>query len=75
MYNGVIAILIGEAWLFTSIWLAGYALAVLVIFHLFVVLYEEPTLEESFGETYRVYRRSVPRWGFALHPFYFSHDI
>ncbi len=39
------------------------------LFHLFVVLYEEPTLESSFGESYRVYRRAVPRWGFTVHPF------
>jgi protein-S-isoprenylcysteine O-methyltransferase Ste14 len=69
MYNGVLAILIGEAWLFTSIWLIGYALVVLTIFYLFVVFYEEPVLEASFGEAYRVYRRAVPRWGFTIHPF------
>ena len=69
MYNGVFAILIGEAWLFTSVWLIGYALAVLGIFHLFVVLYEEPALEKSFGASYRIYRHAVPRWGFTVHPF------
>jgi protein-S-isoprenylcysteine O-methyltransferase Ste14 len=42
---------------------------VLVLFHLFVVLYEEPTLTSQFGESYRVYRRAVPRWGFRTRPF------
>jgi protein-S-isoprenylcysteine O-methyltransferase Ste14 len=69
MYNGVIALIVGEAWFFSSVSLAEYALLVLVLFHLFVVLYEEPVLESEFGESYRVYRRAVPRWGFTTHPF------
>ncbi len=64
MYNGVIALILAEAWLFRSIGLAEYALLVLIFFHLFVVFYEEPTLESQFGESYRAYRRAVPRWGF-----------
>jgi protein-S-isoprenylcysteine O-methyltransferase Ste14 len=28
----------------------------------FVVWYEEPSLERRFGEDYRVYRRTVRRW-------------
>ena len=69
MYNGVGALIVGEAWFFGSVSLAEYALLVLVFFHLFVVLYEEPALESAFGESYRVYRRAVPRWGFTTHPF------
>jgi len=30
--------------------------------HLFVVLYEEPTLREKFGEDYKEYCRNVSRW-------------
>jgi len=69
MYNGVIALIVGEAWLFGSVSLLQYALLVLVFFHLWVVLYEEPTLTSQFGESYRVYRRAVPRWGFTTRPF------
>jgi protein-S-isoprenylcysteine O-methyltransferase Ste14 len=69
MYNGVIALIVGEAWLFSSVSLLEYALLVLVFFHLWVVLYEEPTLTSQFGESYRVYRRAVPRWGFTTRPF------
>ena len=72
MYNGVIAIILGEAWLFRSVSLVEYALVVLVLFHLFVVLYEEPALESQFGEAYRAYRRAVPRWGFTTRPFHES---
>ena len=69
MYNGVLALILGEAWLFGSVSLLKYALLVLVLFHLFVVLYEEPALTAQFGESYRAYRRAVPRWGFTTRPF------
>jgi protein-S-isoprenylcysteine O-methyltransferase Ste14 len=38
------------------------AAAVFVIFHLVVVYKEEPGLEKKFGDSYREYRRRVPRW-------------
>ena len=47
MYNGVLAVIVGEAWLFGSVSLIKYALLVLVLFHLFVVLYEEPRSRHS----------------------------
>ena len=68
MYNGVVAMLAGEAWLFRSIPLLQYALLMLVIFHLVVVVYEEPMLGAQFGDSYRQYRREVPRWGFRVRP-------
>jgi protein-S-isoprenylcysteine O-methyltransferase Ste14 len=68
MYNGVVAVLLGEAWLFRSTSLLQYALFVFVLFHLMVVIYEEPVLEAQFGESYRAYRATVPRWGFTLRP-------
>jgi len=69
MYNGVLIILLAESWLFGSVILLKYALAVFLVFHLVVVLYEERTLESRFGESYRRYLRSVPRWGFRVRPF------
>jgi protein-S-isoprenylcysteine O-methyltransferase Ste14 len=65
----VVAMLLGEAWLFRSLLLVKYALLVFVLFHLFVVLYEERTLESRFGESYRLYRKAVPRWGFTVRPY------
>ena len=53
MYNGVLALILGEAWLFGSMSLLKYALLVFVLFHLFVVLYEEPALTSQFGESPR----------------------
>jgi len=69
MYNGVLAALAGEAWLFRSVALLEYAALMFLLFHLVVVLYEEPALESQFGESYRAYRRAVPRWGLARHTF------
>ena len=69
MYNDVLVLILGEAWLFGSMSLLKYALLVFVLFHLFVVLYEEPALTSRFGESYRAYRRAVPRWGFTTRPF------
>jgi protein-S-isoprenylcysteine O-methyltransferase Ste14 len=69
MYNGVLAMLVGEAWLFRSASVLAYALLLLVAFHMFVAFYEEPALESRFSESYRAYRRFVPRWGFRFRPY------
>jgi len=68
MYNGVLAAILGEAWLFRSAVLLEYALGVFVAFHLFVVLYEERALASRFSGAYAAYRRTVPRWGFTARP-------
>jgi protein-S-isoprenylcysteine O-methyltransferase Ste14 len=40
----------------------GLAAALFLVFHLVVVLLEEPGLEKRFGDSYRKYRQNVPRW-------------
>ncbi len=62
MYLGVGSIVVGEAILFGSLPLVGYLAVLAAAWHLFVVLWEEPSLERTFGEEYRAYRASVPRW-------------
>ena len=62
MYLGVALAILGEAALFRSLQLAVYALVLLLTAHVFVVFYEEPTLERQFGRSYQEYRRNVPRW-------------
>ena len=47
--------------------MAAVAAAALGV-HLFVRLYEEPTLREKFGEDYREYCRNVGRWWPRLRP-------
>ena len=69
MYNAVLTVLLGEAWFFRSMSLLQYAGIVFVLFNVFVLLYEEPVLESQFGESYRTYRRLVPRWGFTTRPY------
>ena len=62
MYIGVALSILGEAALFRSIHVAEYAMMMLLTAHVFVVWYEEPTLQRQFGESYEEYRRNVPRW-------------
>jgi len=62
MYIGVAIAIVGEAIIFHSLHVAIYAALMLLIAHVFVVLYEEPTLQRQFGESYEEYRRQVPRW-------------
>lgn len=62
MYLGVALVILGEAALFRSLHLVEYAGLMLLIAHVFVVFYEEPTLHRQFGKSYDAYRRSVPRW-------------
>lgn len=33
-----------------------------LFFHVFVVMYEEPTLKQTFGTEYESFRTNVPRW-------------
>lgn len=62
MYIGVLSLLIGEAIFFASLLIALYTVLVFICFHLFVVACEEPTLRAKFGDSYRRYCDSVPRW-------------
>jgi protein-S-isoprenylcysteine O-methyltransferase Ste14 len=62
MDTAVITVILGEAALFASGRLLAYGLVVLTGFHLFVVLYEEPTLGRLFGPAYDTYCTEVPRW-------------
>src|SRR2546425_2192463 len=62
MYIAVFSVVIGEALLFRSFLLLGYALLVAVVVHLFVVFVEEPSLHRQFGASYETYLRTVSRW-------------
>src|SRR5262245_5596065 len=62
MYVGVLMILIGESIFFSSLAILQYAVVVWLMFHIFVVCYEEPTLGKKFGAAYEEYRRKVSRW-------------
>jgi protein-S-isoprenylcysteine O-methyltransferase Ste14 len=68
MYVGVASILVGEAVFFQSLRLLAYALIVGLLFHAFILLYEEPTLRRKFGPSYEEYLKAVPRWIPNLRP-------
>jgi protein-S-isoprenylcysteine O-methyltransferase Ste14 len=62
IYLAALLVVLGEAWLFMSLWLLAYAGLMAVFFHLFVTGYEERTLRRRFGPSYLEYQRTVPRW-------------
>jgi protein-S-isoprenylcysteine O-methyltransferase Ste14 len=67
MYVSVVAAIVGQALILGSSALLLYAGVVWVIFHLFVLVYEEPTLARQF-HNYRDYKAHVPRWLPRLRP-------
>jgi len=62
MYIGAGLALAGAALFYESLPLLGYAGVFFLATHLFVVLYEEPTLRRTFGQEYESYCQQVRRW-------------
>lgn len=62
MYLGAALALCGAALFYRSTLLFGYAALFLLVTHLFVLAYEEPTLRHLFGADYEVYCARVGRW-------------
>ena len=62
MYVAVSALIFGQAVLFASWGVALYGVVIAVAFHTFVLLYEEPTLHQVYGEAYDAYCAATPRW-------------
>ena len=62
MYGGAALAMAGAALFYRSLPLLTYALVFLLVTHLFVILYEEPTLRRTFGAEYDEYCRRVRRW-------------
>ena len=62
MYIGAGLALAGAALFYESWALLGYCAAFVLITHLFVVVYEEPTLRATFGAPYVQYCERVRRW-------------
>jgi protein-S-isoprenylcysteine O-methyltransferase Ste14 len=62
MYLGAGLALAGAAAFYQSLPLLVYTALFLLISHLFVVLYEEPALRQTFERDYESYCRRVGRW-------------
>ena len=62
MYIGAGMTLAGAALYYESLSIFFYTCLFFFITHLFVVLYEEPTLRRTFGEEYEEYFHRVRRW-------------
>jgi protein-S-isoprenylcysteine O-methyltransferase Ste14 len=62
MYIGAGMTLAGAALFYESLSIFIYTCLFFLITHLFVVLYEEPTLRRTFGDDHRAYCRRVGRW-------------
>ena len=68
MYVSILTVILGQAALLGDWRLVGYATVLALAFHLWVVAYEEPTLQQSFGAQFATYRANVPRWLPRLNP-------
>src|SRR5215203_1717815 len=68
MYVAVVAVILGQAFLFGDWRLVTYGALMWLAFHAFVLAYEEPVLAQSFGAHYEDFRANVPRWIPRLSP-------
>jgi protein-S-isoprenylcysteine O-methyltransferase Ste14 len=68
MYLAVLAAIVGQALILGRVALLVYVAVVAVAFVVFVRLYEEPTLQETYGDAYETYRRAVPGWWPRVRP-------
>ncbi len=62
MYLGAFAAVSGQALIYGSPVVLGYALVLAILFTTFVIVYEEPHLRKKFGDDYFVYCQRVNRW-------------
>ena len=62
MYIGAGMTFAGAVLYYQSLSMLIYTGLFFLITHLFVVLYEEPTLRRTFGDEYEAYFQRVSRW-------------
>jgi protein-S-isoprenylcysteine O-methyltransferase Ste14 len=62
MYVAVVSTVLGQGLIFGNLTLLEYGGIVWLLFHLFVLAYEEPALRASFGSEYTLFCAEVPRW-------------
>jgi len=62
MYVAVVGTILGQGLLFGNVQVIGYGAVVWLLFHLFVLIYEEPVLRATYGAEYDAFCHAVPRW-------------
>ena len=62
MYVAILVVIVGEAQFFQRLILFAWGAVAWFVFHLRVLLHEEPALERLFGDQWAQYRASVRRW-------------
>ena len=62
LYIGGFILLVGFGLFLSSVSILLLAVILLFLFHLFVVFVEEPTLERTFGKSYKEYKKRINRW-------------
>ena len=62
MYVGILLIILGWTLLYTSLPMLIYGILVTLCFHVFILFYEEPKLQQIFDDDYIDYKNKVNRW-------------
>lgn len=62
MYLGALCALIGGGLMTQSISVLLLALAAFILVNVFILVYEEPSLQQRFGDSYSEYCRRINRW-------------
>lgn len=68
IYVAGVWVILGQGMLFGHLGLVGYGAVAWLASHLFVVIYEEPTLRKQFGAQYETYCANVHRWRPRIRP-------
>ena len=68
IYVAVVAVILGQSLCRGSVAVVEYGAVVWLAFHLFELVYEEPTLRAKYGAEYDRFCRAVPRWIPLLRP-------
>ena len=68
MYLAVLTVILGQSLLLGDVRVLEYAALVWLGFHIFVLAYEEPTLQAKYGAEYQRFCSAVPRWIPRLRP-------
>jgi len=74
MYVAVVSLVLGQGLIFGDVRILVYGLCAWLVTHVFVLLYEEPTMQRTFPTDYAVFKAHVPRWIPRLTPWRGSAD-